>query len=264
MEFLKQHYEKLILSVVLLGLAAAAALMPMKVSQEKDKETERKEQLIPKTVKPIEEVDITTNKMILQQLDHPPDLQLSGGHNVFNPVKWQKRPDGSYIKIQTGEEVGLNAWKVTEITPLVLRVTFDDVLNPGADNQKYQVSLLRETEKNPRPNIRTAAVGDKNNIFSIQEVKGPAENPTAIVVLLAGEKQPITVSRGKPYERIIGYSANLFYEAEKLPRKSVRAKDKFIVGGETYNIVAINANEVVMSVESNKKQRVLQYSPAQK
>ncbi|MGV3773072.1 MAG: hypothetical protein ACO1QB_09240, partial [Verrucomicrobiales bacterium] len=60
MEFLKQHYEKIILSVVLLGLAAAAALMPMKVSEEKEKETARKEQLMPSTVKPIDEVDIST------------------------------------------------------------------------------------------------------------------------------------------------------------------------------------------------------------
>ena len=34
LDFIKAHYEKVILSVVLIGLAAAAALMPMKVSAE--------------------------------------------------------------------------------------------------------------------------------------------------------------------------------------------------------------------------------------
>ena len=32
MEFLKKHYEKLILSIVLLGLAAVAVTLPMKVT----------------------------------------------------------------------------------------------------------------------------------------------------------------------------------------------------------------------------------------
>ena len=50
MQFLKAHYEKIILSVVLLGLLAAAALMPMKVSAEREKEEQRKEVLLPKAV----------------------------------------------------------------------------------------------------------------------------------------------------------------------------------------------------------------------
>jgi hypothetical protein len=65
MEFLKKHYEKLILSVVLLGLAAVAAGLPLKVNQEKEKEEARKNDLINPTVKPFPPVDLATNKVVL-------------------------------------------------------------------------------------------------------------------------------------------------------------------------------------------------------
>jgi hypothetical protein len=39
----------------------------------------------------------------------------------------------------------------------------------------------------------------------------------------------------------------------------VKVKDELNFGGETYNIVAITANEVVLSAKSNKKQTVLEF-----
>ena len=41
MQFLKAHYEKVILSIVLVGLAALAALMPLRVAQERERQDAR-------------------------------------------------------------------------------------------------------------------------------------------------------------------------------------------------------------------------------
>ena len=82
---------------------------------------------------------------------------------------------------------------------------------------------------------------------------GPPEAPTALTLLLEGDKEPITITKEKPYERVVGYSAELFYEPEKL-KKTVKVKDDMTFGGETYNIVAIDRNEVTVSARSNKKQ----------
>src|SRR6188508_3029863 len=98
MQFLKTHYEKIVLSIVLLGLAAAAAFMPMRVSQEREKEEERQTILLPRTVKPLQPIDFTTNASSLARLDQPMRIKMGGEHNLFNPVRWQKRPDGGVIK----------------------------------------------------------------------------------------------------------------------------------------------------------------------
>src|SRR3954462_3893553 len=108
MEFLKKHYEKLILSLVLLGLAAVAATLPMKVKQEKEREEQRKNDLINPVVKPFPPVDLSTNMQVLEKVKSPIHFDIAGKHNLFNPVQWQERPDKSWIKIQTGNEVGLS------------------------------------------------------------------------------------------------------------------------------------------------------------
>src|SRR5262245_60360567 len=112
MEFVKAHYEKIILSAVLLGLAAAAALMPIKVSQEKQRAEERQSSIINRKVDPLKQIDLTTNAIMLARLEQPVKFKYGGEHNIFNPVRWQKRPDGGLLK---GSETGVNALKVTDI-----------------------------------------------------------------------------------------------------------------------------------------------------
>ena len=263
MQFLKRHYEKIILSIVLLGLATAAALMPIKVSTERQRMEERKQEIVgakPGVYKPI---DVSTNEKILARVQSPVKVQLFGQHNLFNPVKWQRRPDGSLIKIQRGDEIGMGAAQITAIQPLQLKVSFDDVSGKGED-LKYTITLIRETDRPARKNTRQVAPKGKNNLFSLLEVKGPPENPTELSLLVEGDKEPITVSKEKPYSRIIGYSADFKYEPESLVRKGLHEKDSVSFAQETYNIVAINPEEVVFSARSNQKQSTLKLNPAGK
>lgn len=261
MRFLKAHYEKIILSIVLLGLAAAAALMPMKVSAEREKEDARKTELIGKKVAPFPPIDLSSNVAALERLDQPEHLKLAGEHNLFNPVRWQRLPDG---RIQKGASVGLNAVKIINITPLHLRVFFDGVTGE-APNFKYIISEIRENERAAKQ-PRTAVKGQENTWFKLEDVEGPPENPTAVKLTLkptanTKEKDPVIVGPQQPYERIIGYSADLQYEPDNLIKKNLRVHDDITFGGETYNVVAITQNEVVLSAKSNKKQTPIEFKP---
>src|SRR5689334_13270054 len=150
MDFIKKHYEKILLSVVLLGLALAAAALPWQVSHERDRLEEIERNLTvkvkPKPFKPLDDW-LNTNRTIVARLDAPLNLDFAGIHNVFNPVVWKKRPDGSMVPIRTGSELGPGAVKIAQIRELHLKVSFDGVNPPAGpgDPYKYQVTVLKET-----------------------------------------------------------------------------------------------------------------------
>src|SRR5438128_1798163 len=102
MEFLKNNYEKVILSVVLLGLAVAAALLPIWVAGEKRALEEIDNQITQTERKELKLVNLSTNEIILQRVVKATALRLSGEHNLFNPVPWQRMRDGHLIPIRTG------------------------------------------------------------------------------------------------------------------------------------------------------------------
>src|SRR5207253_22210 len=147
MEFLKKHYEKLILSVVLLGLAAVAATLPMKVNEEKQKEEDRKNSLIGAKVEPLKPVDLTTNQAVLAK-----DKGMTAG-----------------------------------------------------------------------------------GVGTLKDVQGPPEAPTALVLTLP-DRTDITISKEKPFTRIIGYAADLYNGITQPPyaRKAAKVGETIAFGTDAY------------------------------
>src|SRR5262245_12361694 len=125
MQFLKKHYEKILLSVVLLGLAAASAALPLMVSKTQEQIETMVTGVKKSKPKPWTALDLSTNQTLVHRLEGPVKVQLSGGHNLFNPVKWIRRSDGGLTKVTTGNEIGVGALRVTRIEPLDLEVTYD-------------------------------------------------------------------------------------------------------------------------------------------
>jgi len=259
MEFLKKHYEKIILSVVLLGLAVVAAYLPIKVNQEKQREDERKQQLIGAPAKPFPPVDLSTNQAVLAKVKTPIKFDISGRHNLFNPVPWVKKPNGELIKVQTGDEIGIGALQVTAITPLNLIISFDGIAGDPSQAKdpkdlKYQISVTRQTSAD-RPNVRAFTVNQPNNLGTLKDLIGPPENPTGVKFLPLGGNQVLTIMRDKPYTEVIGYSADILYSPAGVTRKGMRRGDAFpIPGNDLYTIVNIEKDTVVFEAKSNKKQ----------
>ena len=259
LDFIKAHYEKVILSVVLIGLAAAAALMPMKVSAEQEIMEQQTAGKLRPNVKELEPIILTNAIETLARVAQPSQVELSGEHNVFNPVRWQKRPDGGIIR---GTEAGISALRVTAIEPLMMRVSFMRVV--GTEEPfKYEIGVLNETE-GPGVRRRLGEVGRENNMFLIQAVRGPAQQPQEIDLVLSGERTPITITPDNPYERVVGYSADFYHDKHEQKWSHLKVGDELSFGGEKYNIVAITEDEAVLSAESNKKQTTIEFKPPQK
>lgn len=245
MEFLKKHYEKILLSLVLLGLALAAAALPFALMREKQKLADIETKFPPPVI--VKPVNLGANTAAVPRLKLMTNLTFSGAHNLFNPVVWRRRPDGTLIKIQTGNEIGAGAMTVTKISPLLLTLAIDKVTT---NMTSYSLLVTHENPKFQvgRRKFNRYFVSTNNTRFEgfhLREIKGPSENPQMLVELPEGERERVTITTNKPYKKIEGYSADLKYEQEKFADKKI--DDRIVVDGETNIVVNISSNEVVLS-----------------
>ena len=264
MLFIKKHYEKIILSVVLLGLAVAAAALPLQVSNVRrflDETVTREVRKDPKPFKPLDEY-LRTNEIVLGQFEGPVQFNFSTPHNIFNPVVWRKRPDGRLEKI-SNTETGAGALVVTKIDELKLMIEFDkaEPVGGGSNQFRYHFVVTRDTDSNPRkPQIATAGV--PNTAFTLTRVEGSSSEPTAMYLQLKDEKREAIVAKEKPHVRVIGYAADLKYPRDNKPFLRKRVKEVLTLPNDTekYKIVAISTNEVVLSAESTQKRTVIPFN----
>jgi len=249
MEFLKKHYEKILLSLVLLCLAVAAAWLPTKIRQEKE-DLQKTIVNLPKP-KEMTPVDLTTNDTALKRLQNPPTVELSGAHNLFNPVTWKIKPDGSFIKIV---QEGVGALTVSKIQPLYLELSFERVTASG-----YWIGTKRQSLKKPSV---YAKVGEKKELFTLKEVKGPAEDPAELVLELTDGQEMISIAKDKPFKRVDGYSADLRYTPDNKNFLNQKVNDVLQIAGEIYKIIAITENEVRVSATSTDKRTTILWKGA--
>jgi hypothetical protein len=255
MDLLKKHYEKIILGGVLLILVVSAALLPMMISSERDSLRELSSSYINRPAKPLEPLNFSTQQVSLQRLQARLSLDLSTNNKVFNPLQWQKAPDGRIFKIQTGDETGPKALEVVKLTPLYLKVGLESV-SVSDSGIRYVIGVEREAApkvSDRRKTLKYATVNNKNDAFLLREVRGAADNPSELVLELADTGESVTISKENPLSRVDGYMADLRYDLEKRVWNNQRVGGALKFGNEDYNIVAITKNEVVVLAKSNQK-----------
>jgi hypothetical protein len=264
MDFLKKHYEKVLLGVVLLGLAVAVAFLPFKITSEKQKLEDMRNALIHPKVKPLTNLDLTLPDGTLKRVAAPALVDFSTPHKLFNPMAWQKAPDGHLIKVDS-TNIGPNAVTITKMAPLYLKLTFDNVTFSDAGPrcvigiEKEAALILRDRSKTQK----YCSLNTKTDTFTLREVKASPDNPTnvvGVVLELNDTGQRVTVSKDQPFRRIDGYMVDLKYPPENKTWTNRRVGASVPFGGEDYNIVAITENEVVLSAKSNQKKWTIKYS----
>jgi len=263
MEFLQKNYEKVILSVVLLGLGVAAALLPFWVSNERRALDVIENRIVTTPPKQLKPLDLSTNQAALLLLQKPGSLRLAGEHNLFNPVRWQKKSDGSLFPIRTGKEIGPGALTFTKVSPLYTRIEFDAV-SGSPESPQYRFKITREAERRADRRATSRSVttpGSKNDIFVLKELR-PKENPVEFALELAADKQQVVVAKDKPYAAVAGYVADLRYEPEKVSFVGKRVGDALVFAGDTNKIVAITETNVTVAATSNTKRTTITYKPA--
>lgn len=253
------HYEKVILAVILIALLGAAAFLPFRVAQSRDTIREALAQSAKKAKKETKPADTAEHEAALKKAKSPPKLDLSGEHNLVNPVVWKKGRDGNLFKVVKGDEEGPGGLSVVQIRPLYLSIAYEGT-QPAADSVRYRFSILDENKggrsARPRPIFASIGSAGKSDPFVVTKiVSGTPENPTAIEIRFADSTETAVLSADQPFKRIAGYEADLVHEKVGAKFNNVRAKQQggIRLGSQTYNIVAITKDEV--TVQSNTQKR---------
>jgi hypothetical protein len=268
MEFLKKHYEKVLLGVVLVGLTVGAASLPLMISAERAAEQAKTDEIIKRAPKPLEALDLKRSEEMVARASSRATLDLASSNRVFNSMPWQKRPDGTIFKVQPGN-TGPEAVVITKLTPLFTRLSLD-AISAAESGVRYVIGVEREAAPvvaNRRKKQYSATLNQKNDVFAIREVQGAPESPTALIIELNDTNERVALSREKRFEREDGYMADLRYEPERKNWTGIRVgaggpgTPPILIEGESYIVVAINKSEVVLSAKSNNKKTVVAFKP---
>ena len=264
MDFIKKHYEKVLLGVVLLGLAVAVVFLMLKIpSEQEELENKRKNLLAPK-VKPLTNLDLTLSDAALKRVVTPAVLDFGPPNKLFNSMRWQKALDQHLIRVDAGN-VGPGAVQITKLTPLYLILKLNSVNVPeGGGPARYRIGMEKQASNNLRERGKTekyAGIGEKNDTFKVEAAYGPADNPTNVVLILSDSGEKASISKDVPFQRIDGYLADLKYPPENKVWAGKRVGNSLPFNNEEYKIVAINKDEVILSSPIGKKTTV-KYNPA--
>jgi len=263
MDFLKKHYEKILLSVVLLGLVGALLFMAVIIPTEQEKVREIGERIFTGHVVPLPNLDLSQASNAVARVESPWPLDFSTTNKLFNPLDWQRMADGRLQKLSGADPQHA---VVTRINPLYLVLSLDSV-ETNLSPMRYVVRVERQAAANPalrRPQARYVSTDDaKKDVFTLLRVMGPPENPNHLELRLADTGQIIELTNGIPFRRVDGYEADLKYEhePEHASWSGQRIGNHLRFAGDDYTIVDINSNEVVLSAQSNQKKWTLRYTP---
>jgi len=263
MDFLKKHYEKLLLGLVLLGLMVAVGFLLMKIGSEKQKLEELANSLTHPKVQALTNLDLSIQEASLKRMSTPVALDLSGTNRLFNPMPWQQTRDVP-PKLIPGNKVGPTLAIVTNIVPLQLKISLDSVNVVEGGPPRYVIGVEKEsapTADKRRKSQKYCSVGDKNETFQLLGVGGPPDNPTNVVIVLMDTSETNRVSKDVPFKRVDGYKADIAYTPEKRFWRDKRVGDSVAFNNEDYKIVAINQNEVILQAKSNEKKWTIKFNP---
>jgi hypothetical protein len=270
MDFVKKHYEKILLSIVLLGLVGALVFLPYLIMSDQAEQQRMREGIIYAKVAPLPALDLTRHSNISARMQSPYKLDFSTTNKLFNPVQWQRASDNSLIKIKTGNEIGPKAVVITKITPLCLILTLDSI-ETNEFGSRYVISMERQAavlpaQRSKRQHYASVGekVGEKNDAFTVVGVNGSPADPAQLKLILqltdTGERVPL--SKDKSFRRADGYSADLKYDPEGKKWQGERIGADLRFAGDDNIIVAINQDTVILLARSNQKKTTLTYSPS--
>lgn len=254
----QHHYEKVILGLALVGLAAAVFILRQSSQAEQTKIQTYIEQVERRSGALVKPADLTNMLETLAKATNPPPLKLSEEHNLFNPVKWQRRADGGWVKQVKGTEGTVDELEILRIAPLQFMIYLDKYTGSG-----YTITITNEAAY-PRRISGYYTLNDTNKpLLVLREIKGMPDNPSELVLELKENGERIVVSREQPFIRTNTYEADLKWKVENKPFNRQRVNSVLRLGTEEYKIVAINPGEVVVSAPNDKKYTVRQPSAQQ-
>jgi hypothetical protein len=259
MGFLKKHYEKILLGIVLVGLAVAVGFLPFIISAERQKLEELTQSLTNPRVKELTNLDLSTPETALARAStNATVVDFSSPHRLFNPVPWKRAADLHLIKVGA-ENIGPRAVTITKLAELNLILTLDSVKQAPDGSPRYVI--VADNEATGKKKSYYAPLNVKEDLFTLRQVEGATNEPTKIVLEMTdtGEKAIMTNSAAADQpgklscKRVEAYKADLKYAPEVKSWTAKRVGQSIALNGEDYKIVAITKSEVVLSAPNQKK-----------
>ena len=272
MQFIKNHYEKILLGAVLLGLVGLLVAMWFVIETDREKMDELSRVYFPPRPQPLPDLNSNALEEAMSRLATTPTLDLLTTNKLFNPVPWLVGKDGRLIKVDNDTMFGPGAIVVTNIEPLYFTITLEAATTNSAGGLYTFVeedqSATRTWERRPRRHYASVGVDvsdrtvtGKDESFKLIAVKGAPDNPDELDLRLAGTGGTVTLSKAKPFRRVEGYTADLTYAPDNFTFPGLRVGSSIKFGGEGYNIIGISQNEVVLLAQSNQKRWTRPYAP---
>lgn len=258
MQFLKKNYEKILLGLVLLGFVVAVVFLLLYVANEKEDQERRRNTIINRPVKPLEPPVLTGADLLFQRAAASVALDLATTNRLFNPLRWQKPLNGPPYPT---ESATVKMLQVTKSTPLYFTVSLDSISMADA-GARYAIGVDQQAGAKPKGKRQFyASVGEKKEPFILREAKGPADNPTGLVLELTDTGEQISISKDKPFRRVDGYVVDMKYPAENRNFPNRRIDSTIFFGGNEYKVLGITQDEVVLSAP-NQKHWTIKFSAA--
>ncbi|MBU6409598.1 MAG: hypothetical protein KGR98_04335 [Verrucomicrobia bacterium] len=263
MEFVKKHYEKIILSVILLGLVGVLVGMWFAIMADKQYMANLRTTYFG-APQPLPALSLSREDAAMRRLGEPYQLDFSETNKLFNPVQWERTEQGKLIKLVTGREVGPYAAVITKINRLYFSVQLESVLTNFGAQPRYVLAVQNQAAPYRwQRNVKRHYIskGERiNGVFTLTAVTGPPDNPTSLTLTFPDGRMA-TLQAGKAWRQVEGYSADLKYSPERITRRGLRVGDQLNFAGDQYNVIAIDQNTVVLLAQSNQKKYLLRYQP---
>jgi hypothetical protein len=262
MQFIKKHYEKILLGIVLAGLLAVLVFMIFFIAADKQAMQEKADSTINAPAKALADLDLTTNQAAMARLAAPYVLDFDTGNKIFNPFVWQRTLDNRLVR--AGTSTGPQVAVVTNITPLYLILSLDSVTTNEL-GARYVIGVEKQaalTAAKRHKQQRFVSAGDKaNDTFELVSIKGAPENPDALVVKLVDSGELATIKHDAPFRRVDAYMADFRYDPEKKIFSHCRTGTRVSFGGAEYVVADVSQNELVLQDQSNQKKTPLPFAP---
>lgn len=278
-QFLFQHFEKIVLSLMLVALAIVAVLLLVGISPEKKRLSEVRATL--KNTAPggrVLKVETDADFKRYIENDRPENLEemnalLAKGHRVFNPDVW-KRLSNRVVRIRSGDEFGLGAMTVTNLTPYYLLIKVDHK-RTGQGTSRYRLSVQdnfvywhfqnnlyyptytpRLVEKYGLIRSRAITANNPNTVHETMPrnaVKNNLRHPNYVGIRVLALKDDsmameLRTNQGTntfniPYNRdttiLRGYSVGMYYAPTRTPLPTRRLGSRLHIDGQNFILLAL-------------------------
>lgn len=281
MEFLKNHYEKIVLGLMLLLMASGAVLLVLEAGSVQTQLDEYRKLIIGGDGKPPPAQDLDKMKKLLAGATKPSQTDFATVHRVFNPGAWYVDTNGNLI---AGTKVGVSQLAVHSITPQRLLL---ELVSTGGTADKPTVSISVTKEFAPTVALQsktrktffltatnTAATATSANtldtqrklVLLVREVGGTPENPEAKCELHEPGKdtQKFNLTKTLGFISVVEHIANIQYLVEtNFAWPKARKDTQMSFAGDTNIVVEVTATNVVVRAISNDKVTTLPLGPQQ-